>query len=186
MKNHIAVGLGFGYIALFLSLHFLGFIGLEKKSIFLSLLILVLIGFFTLHNYVTVHKRYEKYGLNFILCLKEMMKYVLIVGLFTFVYFKWINPEFLQSRMRANVELELAKDFEEIKTHNSLLKDLSKEEYIEKVKGSAAMIASPGLNASFYFFGMTLISLFYSLIIPAIYKVILVGSRRGEASKHHQ
>ena len=50
----------------------------------------------------------------------------------------------------------------------------TEEEYITQTKESAEIMGSSTTVLSFYFLGMFIISVFYSLIVPVFYKKIVL------------
>jgi hypothetical protein len=146
----------------------------EILGVYVNLFFILIVIFASLHLKVKSEKKIERYASNFKTSLKNAGKYIIVVTVFIFAYYKFINPGHLKGAELNRVELELAKDFEKIKTKNPLYKDKTREEWEKQVRSSAQLFSSVTLNTSIYFLGMFFISLVYSIIIPIFYRKVVL------------
>lgn len=146
----------------------------EKIGVFINLFMLLITGLAALHFKVVKEKKLEDYGTNFKFVLKNMGIYIILVTLYIFVHYKFINPNYLQSKEDARVEQELSKDYELIQKNTPMLKEVSKEEYEERVRGAAEALSSISMNVSIYFLGLFIMSILYGIFVPIFYKKVVL------------
>ena len=130
----------------------------------------------TLYFQVKKEKQFHPFATNFKNCLKNSGKYIVLVGIFLFLYLKFINPGFLLNLKESRIEMERAREPEWniIQENNDFYKDTTWEEYMEKAESSAEILSSISLNLSFYFLFLFIISVFFSIMVPIFYKKIVL------------
>lgn len=146
----------------------------EKIGVFVNLFLLLFAGLASLHRKVVSEKKLEPYGPNFKFVLKNMGIYIILVTLYIFVHFKYINPGYLKAREEAKMEEILSQNFDKIKQNNIQWKDRTREEYIEQARGAAKALSSVTLNVSFYFLGLFVMAIIYSIFVPIFYKKVVL------------
>jgi hypothetical protein len=99
---------------------------------------------------------------------------MLIVTVFIFTYLKFINPTFLERHVRSAVEQALSVPFETIQENNAFFTDKTEEEYIAQATETSQIMGSTTTVLSFYFLGMFLMSVLYSILVPLFYKKIVL------------
>ena len=129
---------------------------------------------FTMHVQVRKEKKLYPFAVNFKNCLKSASQYFLMITAFLFCYFKYINPRFLEGLKERRMAAERTLDWELIKKNNVQWEDKTWEEYLEQADSSAELISSVSLNLSFYFLAMFIISLFFSVVVPLVYKKLIL------------
>ena len=109
--------------------------------------------------------------------MKSGAIYALCVTLGSFLYYKWIDPDFAQNRYDQHieyVETQLSEEgkFEELKKGNPTLRNMSKEDYLVREKESAQKFNSPLMIATFSLLALMILVLFYSLLMAILFKVL--------------
>ncbi|MEN8884325.1 MAG: DUF4199 family protein [Flavobacteriales bacterium] len=145
-----------------------------RLGIYLNLFFILAVIIVGLYVQIKKDKEFHPFVINFKNSLKNAGKYMLIVIAFLFCYLKFINPTFLERHVNTAVEQALSVPFETIQKNNEFFKEKTEEEYVTQAKESAELMGSPTTVLSFYFLGMFLISVFYSLIVPIFYKKIVL------------
>lgn len=176
MKNKVSIPISFAAVWILIQLllytfnvphHF-------RAGALVNLLFILLVIIASLFVQIREEKKFHPFAVNFKNSLKNAGKYILVVSAFLFVYLKFINPGFLNGLKEARMATERAKDWETIKSSSSIFEDMTWEEYLEQADSSAELLSSVSLNLSFYFLGMFLISVLYSILVPLFYKKIVL------------
>lgn len=147
-----------------------------KIGIFLNLFFILVVVVLTLFFQIKKEKEFHPFAVNFKNCLKNSGKYILVVLAFLFVYFKFINPQFLLGLKEQRITMIKSQEAEwpSIQENNDFYRDTTFEEYYEKAQSSAEILSSVSLNMSFYFLGMFIMAVFYSVAVPLFYKKIVL------------
>lgn len=145
-----------------------------RIGIYLNLFFILAVIIIGLYVQVKKEQEFHAFVVNFKNSLKSAGKYILIVSLFLFAYLKFINPNFLKNHVKVAVELALSVPFETIQENNAFFTDKTEEEYITQATESAEIMGNSTTVLSFYFLGMFLISVFYSILVPLFYKKIVL------------
>ena len=88
--------------------------------------------------------------------------YALVIGPFTWVYYKWINPAYFTERINARVEAaRTAIESGQVKSE-----DVS----LEQVEQTASFIFDPFTHSSLTLFGFLVLGFFYTLIIVMLFR----------------
>lgn len=147
-----------------------------RIGVFFNLFFILAVVVLSLYFRVKKEKEFHSFAVNFKESLKNSGKYILLVLAFLFVYFKFINPQFLIGLKDQRIEMieSQEKDWPTIQSNNDFYKDTSFEEYYEKAESSAEILSSVSLNMSFYFLFMFIISVFFSIMVPIFYKKIVL------------
>ena len=89
-------------------------------------------------------------------------------------YFKYINPSFLEDRAKNRVEQLVSKLPADEAQYPTGLKGKTREEAIDSIKGSMAIFGSISLITSISFLFLFMMSVFYSILSPIIYKKVVL------------
>ena len=173
-KISIPVSLAAVWILILLVMNSLNVPHHFRVGIYLNLFFILAVIILGLYVQIKKDQKFHPFVINFKNSLKNAGKYIVIVSVFIFSYLKFINPTFLQTHVRVAVEQALSVPFETIQKNNAFFKDKTEEEYITQAKESAEIMASTTTVLSFYFLGMFMISVFYSIIVPLFYKKIVL------------
>jgi flagellar biosynthesis/type III secretory pathway M-ring protein FliF/YscJ len=145
-----------------------------RIGIYLNLFFILAVIIIGLYVQVKKDKEFHPFVVNFKNSLKNAGKYILIVVVFLFCYLKFINPQFLKNHVKAAIEQALSVPFETIQENNAFFTDKTEEDYIEQATQSSEIMGDTTTVLSFYFLGMFLISVMYSIIVPLFYKKIVL------------
>ena len=145
-----------------------------RIGIYLNLFFILAVIILGLYVQVKKEQKFHPFVVNFKNSLKNAGKYILIVSLFIFAYLKYINPSFLENHVKAAVEQALAVPYETIQKNNAFFTDKTEEEYITQATETSEIMGSTTTVLSFYFLGMFLIAVFYSILVPLFYKKIVL------------
>ena len=123
-------------------------------------------------------KRKEVNQANFLQDMKKGigtgMIYTLIVSGFIYLFYAKIHPEYNQYQVdQARELLENPKNIEKIRSKNTELANKSDQEIIKMSLQQAKMIASASFTFIIALLGMTLYTLFNSILIAIIYRRLL-------------
>lgn len=144
-------------------------------GIALNLLFLPFIVLFAIRPF------FKEKGHSGLFIAKQGMKagavYALCVALGSFLYYKAIDPEFTKTRFEQHVEYvesQLAEEgtFEQLQEDNLTLRNLTKEEYLQKEISSAQKMNSPLMIATFSLLALIILVLFYSFLMAILFKVL--------------
>ena len=109
--------------------------------------------------------------------MKQAGVYALLVSLFVFTYYKWIDKSFLANHLEKRVEAEDNRIEKqggwEIFVENSQddhLKSMSKADYLDDFKDSAKQFFHPGFILTVSLAAMISIGFLYTLIITLFYR----------------
>ncbi|NND76976.1 MAG: DUF4199 domain-containing protein [Flavobacteriales bacterium] len=125
---------------------------------------------------------FKEKGHSGLFIAKQGMKsgaiYALCVSLGSLLYYKWIDPEFTQNRFDQHityVEEQLQEEgrFEELQKDNPTLRNLTKEDYLEKEIESAEKFNSPMMIATFSLLALMILVLCYSLLMAVLFKLLI-------------
>lgn len=145
-----------------------------RIGIYLNLFFILAVIIIGLYTQIQKDKEFHPFVINFKNSLKNAGKYIVIVSIFIFAYLKFINPTFLQNHVEFAIEQALSVPFETIQENNAFFKDKTEEEYISQAKESAGIMGNTTTVLSFYFLGMFLMSVLYSILVPLFYKKIVL------------
>lgn len=111
--------------------------------------------------------------------------YTIILTGFIFVYYNYIDFEFIEDMRRERIEvaaeeIEIAGGWEEFKEEVSdpQLEDFSKEDYLDQIEDNVSTFISPGSASTISLFGLLAISFVYTLILAILYRKVLVKMER--------
>ena len=145
----------------------------------------VLINMFLLTLTISISlyliKRNEANPANFMQDLKKGigtgMVYTLIVSGFIYIFYAKIHPEYNQFQIdQAKELLKDPKNIEKIRSKNPDLKNKSDQEIKKMSLQQAMQIASAGFTFVLALLGMTLYTIFNSILISIIYRRVLFRS----------
>jgi hypothetical protein len=145
-----------------------------RIGIYLNLFFILAVIIIGLYVQVKKEQKFHPFVINFKNSLKNAGKYMLIVTVFIFTYLKFINPTFLERHVRSAVEQALSVPFETIQENNAFFTDKTEEEYIAQATETSQIMGSTTTVLSFYFLGMFLMSVLYSILVPLFYKKIVL------------
>ena len=143
----------------------------------LNLLFLLLVIFVVLHY----HK--QKQQTEFLSDLKEAVKggsvYTLILVVFFFLYFKYIDPGFFEERMEILGALSPEElSFEELKEMDPVkMQNISEDDFYAKEKETRELFSSPFFNATIMLAGMMITTFIYSFFATVFSRKILTRLR---------
>ncbi len=145
-----------------------------KIGIFLNIFFIMAVVAVSMFFQIKNEKKLYPFASNFKNSLKKSGTYMILITIFLFCYFKFINPSFLGDLKESRLKMELAKDWNQVKASSPVFEEMTREEFVEKATSSNELLSSISLNLSFYFLGMFFMSLFFSILIPIFYKKIVL------------
>jgi cellobiose-specific phosphotransferase system component IIC len=149
----------------------------QPKGVLLNLIFVLALMIFTLYTTYSKEPQVRSYFDDFKLCLRAGVAYSVAIGLAIGVYYSTSNDMSIK-RAADYAQLEEALNTPEkvaaITSSNEPLKDLTKEEiqqsYIERVNTMTATktVVAAGMS------GMVLSTLIFSLIVPWIFRTVML------------
>lgn len=175
MKKKISLPVSFAavWILVRLIIFNLGVDSQIKIGFFINILFIITLIIASLHLKVKAEKKLEVFAVNFKNSLKNAGTYIIIVIGFIFIFHQFINPNYLSDFHEKAMEIEQARDFEKLLS-SPMYKGFTKEEYLEKAESTSLMFTSKKIITTFYFLGLFMMSLIFSILIPLFYKKVVL------------
>ena len=151
----------------------LGLNGQIKLGFLINILFIITLIMATLYLKVKTEKKLEVFVVNFKNSLKNAGIYILIVIGFIFIFHQFIDPNYLSDFHEKTMEMERARDFDKI-LNSPMYKGSTKEEYLEKAENSSLLFTSKKIITTFYFLGLFMMSLVFSILVPLFYKKVVL------------
>ena len=143
-----------------------------RTGAFFNIFFILAVVVLSMYLQIREEKKLYPFATNFKNSLKQAGKYIVLVGIFLFIYLKFINPQFLEKFRELRIEMALNEDFE--KVQKSFPQYETFEDYKEQVYESSKIISSPTLIISFYFLFLFLVSIVFSIGVPLFYKKVVL------------
>ena len=144
----------------------------ERTGVIINVLFLVIIIFMAVRNL--------KRDMAFFEMIKAGMRpaavYVILICFAIFAYYAWLDPGSMPGAVETNLQaveqtIEAQGGFEEFAKNMGPLEAQTKEDYMLKQRETFEMIFSPFSRASQSLLALTMLALFYSLLMIGVYKI---------------
>lgn len=144
----------------------------ERTGVIVNVLFLVIIIFMAVRNL--------RQDMAFFEMIKAGMRpaafYVILICFAIFAYYAWLDPGFMPGAVQRNLDavalaIEAEGGFDEFAQNKGPLEAQSQAEYLIKQRETFEMIFSPFSRASQSLLALTMLALFYSLLMVGVYKI---------------
>jgi hypothetical protein len=149
-----------------------------RIGVFANMLFLVLIPFLTLRREIAQSIEKQPFIVDLRTALRPSILYVVLVSVLIYVYYSFINPEFIASK-RAIAEEQLIKHVPDeaaytlLQSEDPTLKSINREQYLAKNREGFDMFDSRGMQAGGSFVALSFTALIYGLIITVLLRKVL-------------
>ncbi|MFB6306540.1 MAG: DUF4199 domain-containing protein, partial [Flavobacteriales bacterium] len=146
---------------------------LFKYLVFANLLLLLLSIFFT------VQKKYKERGKQGGLFsdikagLRAVSVYALAVSVFVYIYYGFIDRDYMENKIKERVEWVKNADIEKLKKENDNLNYANKKDLIREEKERAEFLFTAFTQSTFTLLALILTGLVYSGFIALLYRKVL-------------
>ncbi|MCI5056654.1 MAG: DUF4199 family protein [Flavobacteriales bacterium] len=133
-------------------------------TVFFNILLLLLAIFFGLRKEsATVENPPGSFGLNFRIGMQANLVFTVSLALFTLVYYKYVDSDYLQKKIDKRVEQAEAYDISKHDFKDSAVEPMTQEEFVANEKAFAERIYTPFFHSTMKMVGLTVMGVVYCL-----------------------
>jgi hypothetical protein len=131
---------------------------------YLFLLLLTII--FSLKEKKKNNKEQSSFSEDFTYSMQSVGYFVLIISVFTFVYYSFIDVDFMQNKIDERIALATQMTEEDL----SKISPLSKEEFLKSEQNIVQTIFSPKIHTTLTLVGFLIIGVIYALVLTILFR----------------
>jgi len=175
MKKNVLVALGLAVLWLIAKVilkQFLEPADALVAGIFANMLLIMLAAFFG----IAIAAKHRKEAVFFLEDFKQAAGgaavYALALGACIFIYYQFIDPEFVERQIAEKVEMVRQMDWEADKPDQLEYQLMTHEEYIVASEASFRKLHSPWTQAVLSSAALLLLGIFYSFVLSILYRKV--------------
>jgi hypothetical protein len=170
------IGVAAALVGFFTKLFLFQVVELEQEARNYSImfyLLLILVAVYLAMHFGAVKKAQISFIMLFRAGLKASVLFAFTLGLSTMIYYKKVNPEYMQHKIAERVQMAEEADLEELIPADNPMRKLTKEQFVENERVMSETIFNPFNYSSVTIMLFILIGLLYSIIFSVIISRLL-------------